>query len=115
MGTAIGREFFKKTVTVHTTLGSCSIIDMRGVAGGILILSTGTSITALTYYVAEDPAGTFVALEDGADTPAAIAQVVDVSAAQKAVPIPDECYGAGAIKVVATGGTDAAAIVCLKG
>jgi len=70
-------------------------IQMEEWAGGSIHV-VGTSITGLTFYGATEPGGTFVPLYDKTNT--AVTRTVDHT---QVYPLPDECFGLGAIKIVA--------------
>lgn len=67
-------------------------------AGGRIYIPSGSSITALTFYDAPVPGGTFLPSYDDAATPAAIAWTG--LTAGRSYLIPPKLFGAGAIKIV---------------
>lgn len=91
-------------ITVSDTLGTSTKIRYDSLAGGLLIVPAN-GFTTLTWWVSYSVDGgdsTFVALFDRAG--AAVTQAVGVGAG--AYPIPDQCYGAGFLKVTRGAGAD---------
>jgi hypothetical protein len=64
--TTVNGPFFRKgvasTVAVHTTQGSCDILDFRGFRH--LSVKPPTGVTSLTFYGSQTEAGTYVLLND---------------------------------------------------
>lgn len=83
------------SVTVDTTAAACEEIIFGSYAGAILFIPTGSSVTSLTWYVAEKPGGTYLAAND--EDGVAVTQTV---AAAKAYALPSALYGARALKAV---------------
>ena len=83
------------SVSVDTTVAACEEILFGPYAGAIVFVPTGSSITTLTWYVAEKAGGTYLAAydEDGV----AVTQTV---AAAKAYALPAALYAARALKAV---------------
>lgn len=99
-------------VTVSdSAIASSEEIVYGGYAGGMIFIPAigGASITALTWYAAEKPGGTYLPAYDSFGT--AVTQTVSHT---KAYPIPDALFGCRAIKALATGGAGEIA-VSLKG
>lgn len=71
-------------------------IDFRQYSGGMVYIPNGSSITTLTFWAAPKPDGTYEPLKDSSNN--AVTRTV---AADGAYALPDECFGAGAIKMVA--------------
>ena len=103
-------------VPVVANIATATEIDMRGYAGGTVLFRAGETITTLTFYVAEKDAGAF--LDGVAGTyeqlyntnNAAVSMTV---AADRAYPLPDECFSVHFLKLI--GNAAAAPDVCLKG
>jgi hypothetical protein len=103
-----GRFCTKQPVSVTAVAATTGSIDYRGFASGMVYVPAGSAIILLTWYAAEDPSGTFYAVDDGAGGAA-----TSTVAASSSVQIPVMCLGAGALKAV---GNDAGTIiVSLKG
>lgn len=83
-----------KAYSLDSTLADTPEIPYSSVAGGNIFLGTTTAIT-LTFYAAPNLGGTYVALRDSANMP-----VTRTVAQNLCYAVPDECYGAGAIKIV---------------
>lgn len=78
------------------SLSTTPEIDLADFAGGVVGVPAGSPITTLAYHAAPRPGGTYAALHDAAGL-----AVVQTVAAGRAYPLPDACFGAGAIKLVA--------------
>lgn len=77
-------------MTVDASAASSSTAVPYGLsAGGTIFVPTGSSITTLTFHVADSASGTMVALYDTDN-----AAVTLTVAADRAYPVPDQCFGA---------------------
>ena len=102
---------FSQTVlslAITASAATTAEIGYEGWASGMVYVPSGSSLTSLTWYVAPVSGGTYVAAQDGAGN----AKTSTVSAG-KAVPIPADLLGAGALKAV--GNTTGTIDVSLKG
>lgn len=91
---SIARESDYGTYTLDSVLADTPTIEYRQWSGGAFIIPSGSPITALTYYGAEKPTGTFTPIHNSAGT--AVTQTV---AASQAHPIPDACFAYPFLKV----------------
>lgn len=113
----IKRKFRSFSISLKTTESDSTAIRFDDVAGGSLEIGTAASgFTALSFWASDSPANTFGRLRktDGN----AVSLTLSPSTAEARVyPFPDECYGVGAVKVVAdhASGTAASCVVMLKG
>ena len=73
-----------------------------------MLIPSGSSITSLTFYGARQPGGTHVAIQDASGSPVTLSV-----AAGNGYPLPDACFGYGAIKLVADAAGDVE--ISLKG
>lgn len=96
------------SVTVDTTSGASEEILCGSYAGGIVFVPSGSSITTITWYVAEKPGGTYLVLLD--DSGGSIVQTV---AAGYAYALPAALFGARAAKAV--GNAAGSVALTLKG
>lgn len=83
------------TVTADSTLADSEELIMQGMAGGMIYVPSGSSITSLTFYAAHTKGGTYFQIYD-ADN-AAVSRTV---AAGRSYSLPEECYGARFLKFV---------------
>jgi len=101
----------KQTVSVTAGASSSEAFEYRGFNQGEVYIPAGSTLSsALTWWAAEDPDGTFYAAQDGAGS-----AITSTPAASKSIPIPSELRGAGALKIVATPVESGDVIVSLKG
>jgi len=100
----------QRTVSIATSAASSKEIPYSGYERGQVIIPAGSSITTLTWHVAEKVNGTFVPAYDSAASPAAVTQTV---AAGRAYPIPAALAGAASLKAV--GNVAGSVYVNLKG
>lgn len=97
-----------QSLTLGTSAGASTAIDMAHWAGGGIIIPIGETYVTLTFYVSDSLTGTYVQLFD--DAGIAVSRTV---VANQARPLPPEVYGYAALKIVANAaGT---AHVTLKG
>ena len=97
-------------------IATATEIDMRGYSGGTVLFRTGETITSLKFYVAEKDAGGFLDGEAGT-----YEQLYDTSnnavsvtvAANRAYPLPDECFGCHFLKLIG-GNAEATPDITLK-
>jgi len=71
-------------------------IDTTEVAGGCVLVPSGSPLTTLTYYGARQPGATYGAIQDGSGN-----AVTSSVSAGNGYPIPDACFGYGSLKIVA--------------
>jgi len=113
----IKRKFRSFQVALTTTEATSLAIRTDDVAGGALWMSTvATSATSLSIWAAADVPGPYGLLRSVSGD--AVSITLSPSTTQSRVyPLPDECYGAGALKIVAgqAGATTAICVVMLKG
>lgn len=95
-------------LTIDTTVGASVEINFSGYAGGTVFIPTGATTTLLTYYAAEKPGGTYLALYDKD-----VAAVTQVVSAAKAYQLPEAVFGCRALKIV--GNAAVTALISLKG
>lgn len=95
------------TITLNTATSTTDELRLGSYAGGFLFFDASSTITSLTWYVAEKPDGTYLAAydEDGV----AITQTV---ASDGAYAIPSALFGAVVAKAVSDAEDEVA--VCLK-
>jgi hypothetical protein len=97
-------------VRADTTVADSTEIDISEFAGGGFVMPDSTSATSIAFHVSTRPGGEYEPLYDRDN--AAVTQTV---AASRAYPFPDEIYGFGALKLVASGGDEADIRISLKG
>jgi hypothetical protein len=84
------------SITIHDSLTASSTeIDLRGWAGGMVYVPTGSSITILTWYAAKYPTDTYLPAYDGLGN-----AVTSIVVGPMAVPIPAALFAAGVIKAL---------------
>jgi hypothetical protein len=83
-------------VAVTTSVTTTAEIDLTAVAGGCVLVPAGAAISALAYYGAREPGAAYVAIQDSSGSP-----VTQSVAGGKGYPLPDACFGYGAVKLVA--------------
>ena len=98
------------TVPAVADIATATEIDMREYAGGTILFRASETMVTLTFYAGEQPSGTFEQLYDTVN--AAVSMTV---AADRAYPLPDECYGAHILKLIGNVAATQAVDVCLKG
>lgn len=106
----------KQTVAVTNDAATTGEINFLGMAGGEIFVPSGSSLTSLTFHGAPELGGTFLPLQNSPDlaaSPAAAIAVALAVGAGKAYPIPAECFGCAALKMV--GNTSGNVDVFLKG
>ena len=95
------------TVTAGTAIADSTVIDFRGFAGGVFLLTATGSPTTLTWYACDTEDGTFLPIywtKDSTET--AVTSAVTKNRAQM---IPAACFGASYLKAA----SDAAATLKL--
>lgn len=97
-------------VRADTSVADSTEIDISEFAGGGFVMPDTTSATAIAFHVSTRIGGEYEPLYDRDN--AAVSQTV---AASRAYPLPDELYGFGAFKMVASGGDEADIRLSLKG
>lgn len=105
----MARHSYSNTYALDTTVGATAKIDISEFASGEIFIPTGSAITSLTWWAADDmDAGTYLPAQD-----AAAAAVTQTVAATKAYPIPAILFGARALKCVVNAA--GSVIINLKG
>ena len=102
------KNSIQRKVSIATALASSSEIPYASYERGQIIVPAGSSITGLTWYVAEKVNGTFIAAYSDATT--AVEQTVE---AGRAYSIPSALAGAASLKAVGDAAGDV--YVNLKG
>ena len=92
-------------VALTDAIETTAVVDFREAAGGLIATPVGSSITELTYYAAVSPGVTPLPLYDAGGS--AVTQSV---AAGGTYVLPEACFGAGVLAIVA----DAAGSVALS-
>lgn len=92
----IERHTWSTSVSLTASSSTTEAIDYRNASGGMIIVPA--SVTSLTWYASDAEDGTFVQVNDKANSGAATPTSVT---AARAYNIPDECFGAPWLKVVA--------------
>ena len=95
---------------VDETAGNCTEIPYQDMSGGLIFIPNGTSINSLKFDVAPEPGGPDERLYDKSNSEVAI-----TAAADRAYPLPDELFGAGAFKIITNSITAETIKVSLKG
>ena len=95
------------TVTLNTATSTTEELRLGSYAGGFLFIPADSTITSLTWYVAEKPGGTYLAANDEDSHP--ITQTVT---AGQAYAIPAALFGAIVAKAVSDAEDDVD--ICLK-
>jgi hypothetical protein len=113
----IKRKFRSINVSLKTSESNSTVILFDDAAGGSIEIGTSVpQFTTLKFYASESQDLTFGSLRksDGSEVTVTLSPS---SAESRVYPIPDECYGVGAIKVLAgqPEGTAARCVVMLKG
>lgn len=90
---------------IHTTLGTCTAIELRNASGAAVLIPTG--ITEITYYACDTVDGTF-AIVNNVGTAG-----VDAVAADKWHVLPAELFPLPFLKIKSTSGTGTAT-ACIK-
>ena len=112
----IRRKFKAVAVTLSTATASATTLRWDDVAGGTLEMGTvSTNATSIQVWASDAATGAFGRLYDSAGSAADITLSPSTTEA-RVYALPDACFGAGAIKLVAgqAAGTAATAIVTLK-
>lgn len=112
----IRRKFKFVPVTLATSVAAATTLRWDDVAGGSLEMGTvSTNATSVQVWASEAPTGTFGRLYDATGQAADITLAPSTTEA-RVYALPDACYGAGAIRLVAgqAAGTAAQCIVTLK-
>lgn len=108
----IRRKFKAVSVTLSTATAAATTLRWDDVAGGTLEMGTvSTAATTIQVWASEATAGAFGRLYDSSGAAADITLSPSTTEA-RVYALPDACYGAGAIKLVA-GSTVATAAVCI--
>ena len=112
----IRRKFKAVGVTLGTAASTSTTLRWDDVAGGALEMGTvSTSATSVQVWASESATTTFGRLYN-ADGSAADITLAASTTEARVYALPDACYGAGAIKLVAgqAAGTGAVCIVTMK-
>jgi hypothetical protein len=108
----IRRKFKAVPVTLSTAVAAATTLRWDDVAGGTLEMGTvSTAATSIQVWASDATAGTFGRLYDASGSAADITLAPSTTEA-RVYALPDACYGAGAIKLVA-GQAAATAAVCI--
>jgi len=108
----IRRKFKAVGITLSTATASATTLRWDDVAGGTLEMGTvSTAATTIQVWASEATAGSFGRLYDSSGAAADIT-LSPSTTESRVYALPDACYGAGAIKLVA-GSTAATAAVCI--
>jgi hypothetical protein len=109
-----------QTVTLTNSLTTTPAINFGGSAGGKIYLKPNSAITGITFYGAGNTAGgsvytptTFGPSYDQTGTAVAYSGLAP-STTGLGIPIPDACFGDGAIKMVIAGVASEAVDINLK-
>lgn len=98
-------------VAITNDIDTCTAVSFSNWAGGLILFPDDCDQTEIAIYVAEDADGTFTLLYDTGGN--AIDEIP--VAASRAVPIPDEAFGAGSVKFLGDNANSVDVIVSLKG
>lgn len=112
----IRRKFKALSVTLSTSTASATTVRWDDVAGGALLLGTGsTSATTIQLWASGSADGPFGRVYN-ADGSAANITLAMSPTSSTVYAMPDACYGVGAVKLVAgqAEGTAVSATVLLK-
>ena len=113
----IKRKSRSFSLALTTTTTTAVPIRFDDVAGGAIELGTSaTSFTSISVWCSDSPTNTFGRLykADGSVSSISLSQSLTEP---RVYPLPDECYAAGAVRLVAdqAAGTAATCVVMLKG
>lgn len=103
-------------ITLHTATASATTLDMRDVAGGVVIFGTmSTNAATLQMWTGTSPAGTFTRLYKS-DGSVADLTLSPSSTLGRAYSLPDEVFGTEYLKIVSatTNSTGTTGVVCFK-
>lgn len=103
-GAAVERRGISISATIHTSLGSCDTIDIRGVSDIAIEIPAG--VTSLTFYGAHSEAGTYGAIYDHDGTAATI-----TTTAGRWYTFPPSVFPHSFIKIQSAGSTGTAKLV----
>lgn len=98
------------SVTIHTTEGSSTAINMTDFSSGILMVTTDPG--NVTVYVCDTEDGTYLELKKA--TGSAL-DALDTGTGNVAIPFPDEMFAAHFVKLKAADTIVTNAVVLLKG
>lgn len=107
MANAIERFYRSSTALVRAAVGNCTEIDFHNVMAGGFYSSVSATFT---FHCAPITAGTYNPLQTDAEPPVAITRTIETG---KYYLFPQECYGAGAVKIVSS--SDGTVNYCVKG
>ena len=108
----IRRKFKAIGVTLSTATASATTLRWDDVAGGTLEMGTvSTAATTIQVWASDSTSSTFGRLYN-ADGSSADITLAPSTTEARVYALPDACYGAGAIKLVA-GNTAATSAVCI--
>jgi hypothetical protein len=107
----IGRQSEVLAISLTTAENMSTVIDCSSIAGGQILIPTGSTITTLTFYSGYDETVVFLPLyTDDPTTPVAVVRTV---AAARAYDLPAALFGCHKVKIVANAA--GAVVVILKG
>lgn len=112
----IKRKFRAFPLSLTTAVSSATAIRFDDVAGGAIEVGTShTAVTTLSVWASEDGGAAYGRLYK--DSQAVSISLSPSASEARVYPIPDECYGVGAVKLVADQpqGTAVSVVVMLKG
>jgi hypothetical protein len=108
----IRRKFKAIGVTLSTAVAAATTLRWDDVAGGTIEMGTvSTAATSIQVWASDATVGTFGRLYDSSGSAADITLAPSTTEA-RVYALPDACYGAGAIRLVA-GQAAATAAVCI--
>ena len=113
----IKRKFKSFSVTLSTTESSSVSIRTDDVAGGaVRVGPSPTTVTSLAVWASDSPSSPYGRLRK-ADGSAVEVTLSPSTSESQVYPLPEECYGVGAIKLVGAvaGATAVNCVVMLKG
>ncbi len=96
----IRRKYKTFPIALSTSTAAATTIRWDDVAGGCIELGAGTAATSLQVWASDTDSGTFGRLYDSTGAAADI-KLAQSSTEARVYSLPDACYGAGAIKIVA--------------
>jgi hypothetical protein len=105
-----------QTVTLTNSLTSTPAINFGGSAGGKIYLKSTSAITGITFYGAGNTAGGSTGFTPSLDQNNTAVAYTGLSPGSTGggIPIPDACFGDGAIKMVIAGVASEAVDINLK-
>lgn len=99
--TNVRRQWHRLSVLIDKDIADAEEIQTGEYAGGVLYVPAGSSLTSVTFYVADSKGGTYLPLYDQAG----LAVSMGVSAS-RAYEIPTAVFGAAFIKIIGDASSD---------